>query len=88
MKFLKSLFGLRAKLASAMELFKKQLGPETFVEIDVTGGNLIMTFTHQGASGQESFQVQESLKYFIDKEKGKLPAWAQGIIDIGEAAIP
>jgi len=71
-----------------MDFVKQQLGPETTLSVSVTAGVVTLRFEHDGASGSEVVEIKESLKYFIDKEKDKLPSWAQGLITIGEASIP
>lgn len=71
-----------------MEIIKKQLSPEVFVEIDLQDAKLILKFEHTGASGKETFMVEESLKYFIDKEMDKAPEWMKPILKIIEGVIP
>lgn len=71
-----------------MDLFKHSFGPELSVSGEVVGAELHLTFERVSPSGSESFVIKESLKYFIDKEKDKLPAWAQPLIAMGEAALP
>jgi hypothetical protein len=71
-----------------MDLVKQKLGPEIDLSITVNGGVLEFKFERNSPSGTESFIVTESLKYFIDKEKAKLPPWMQGLVNVLEGALP
>lgn len=71
-----------------MELVDQAIGAEGKLELDVVGGQLIVTAKHVHASGEISIQAKEDVGYFLDKLAAKIPGTVDdAIIGVIKAAL-
>jgi hypothetical protein len=55
------------------DLFEKQLGAETNVDIDFKDGDLVLTVTYDGKGLRAGVSVKVDGEYFLDKLAEKIP---------------
>jgi hypothetical protein len=72
-----------------MDVVNTQLGPEGNLDLKLEGGKVVLTITHQHASGEISLVATEDAKYFLEKLKVLIPGSIDdAIISIAEGALP
>lgn len=71
-----------------MEIVQTKVGTEGALDVKIEGGKIIISLTHEHASGKIAIQAEEDFKYFLELLKPKLPAGFQFIIPIAETALP
>lgn len=65
------------------------IGSEGKLDIKLEGGKVILTITHEHASGSLSLIASEDAKYFLEKLKPMIPGTIDDyLINIVEASLP
>lgn len=71
-----------------MDIVTQPIGKEGALEIDVVGGQIVVSATHKHASGEVTLTATEDVGYFLDKLAAKIPgAVDDAIIGVIKAAL-
>lgn len=71
-----------------MDAIVKPLGAEGNLSLDIVGGKLVITASHEHSSGKVSLTVEEDGGYFLDKLKAKIPGTVDdAIFDVLKIAL-
>lgn len=71
-----------------MDIVTEKIGKEGAIEVDVVGGQIVLSAKHVHASGEVVITAKEDVGYFLDKLAAKIPgAVDDAIIGVIKAAL-
>jgi hypothetical protein len=71
-----------------MDILTQEIGKEGTLDIDVVGGQIVLSAKHVHASGEVVITAKEDVGYFLDKLAAKIPgAVDDAIIAVIKSAL-